>query len=76
MADRIVTDTAGRVWTCVPELNDGVGATDRQGRDVLITCATPSVAAPVGVTVGWQWEKMASTGLARLVSQASPVPKN
>lgn len=76
MTDRIVTDTAGRTWTCVPELKDGAGAADRQGKDVLLMCATPSVAAPVGVTVGWQWETMAAPGLARLVSQASPVPKH
>jgi hypothetical protein len=47
----------------------------KEGRDVVLTCATPSVADPVRLTVGWQWEKMAANGLARMISLASPVPR-
>jgi hypothetical protein len=46
-----------------------------QGRDVILDCATPSVTEKVHLTVGWQWENMSSSGLARLIAQASPVPK-
>jgi hypothetical protein len=73
MADRTVIDSAGRTWTCV--VGPGAaGAAGHQGRDVVLTCATPSVAEPVHITVGWQWESMAPNGLARLISQASPAP--
>lgn len=75
MASRTVTDSAGRIWTCVTE----PPATDRSestmGRDVVLSCATGSLATPVQLTVGWQWESMAASGLARLLSQASPVPR-
>jgi hypothetical protein len=70
MADRTVTDVAGRTWTCVPE-----AATAAPGRDVVLTCQTPSVAAPVSVSVGWQWESISENGLARLIAKASPVPR-
>lgn len=73
MADRTVTDSAGRTWTCATESTGGEGAA--QGRDVVLACVTPSVAEPVHVTVGWQWESMSAPGLARLITQASPVPK-
>ncbi|HYD55169.1 MAG TPA: hypothetical protein VEA99_21210 [Gemmatimonadaceae bacterium] len=73
MTDRTVTDSAGRTWTCTTEL-DGTDETS-QGRDVVLACATPSVSEPVRLTVGWQWESMAATGLARLIAQASPVPR-
>jgi hypothetical protein len=75
MADRTITDSAGRTWTCAPApIADGAAA--RQGQDVVLTCATPSVAEPVEVTVGWQWESMSPNGLARLISQVSPVPRD
>jgi hypothetical protein len=45
------------------------------GRDVALTCATPSVSEPVHIMVGWQWEGMSANGLARMISQASPVPR-
>jgi hypothetical protein len=75
MADRTITDSAGRTWTCTPApIADGAAA--RQGQDVTLTCSTPAVAEPVEVTVGWQWETMAPNGLARLITQASPVPRD
>jgi hypothetical protein len=75
MADRTVTDAAGRIWTCAAQ-PPTEGLAGRQGQDVVLMCATPSVAEPVRLTVGWQWEKMAPHGLARLISHASPVPKS
>ena len=75
MADRTVTDTAGRAWTCTSEPAGAEGAAGAQGRDVRLSCVTSSVAAPLHLTVGWQWEKMAENGLARLISQASPAPR-
>ena len=75
MADRTVTDSAGREWTCAAAPTGAQGAVARQGRDVALTCATPSVSEPVHVTVGWQWEAMAANGLARIISLASPVPR-
>jgi len=45
------------------------------GKDVVLTCSTPSVAEPARVTVGWQWQTMSNNGLARIVSLASPVPR-
>jgi len=75
MADRTVTDVSGRIWTCNSQL-PSQGEAGRQGQDVVIECATPSVLGPVQLTVGWQWEKMAPHGLARLISQASPAPRS
>lgn len=75
MADRTVTDGNGRIWNCAAQAPNE-GAAGRQGQDVVLMCATPSVLEPVRLTVGWQWEKMAAHGLARLISQASPVPKS
>jgi len=75
MADRTVTDTAGRTWTCAAETTDAAGANGSQGRDVVLSCVTPSVDEPVHITVGWQWESMAPAGLARLITQASPAPR-
>jgi hypothetical protein len=75
MADRTVTDSAGRTWTCAGEATAGEGTVQQQGRDVVIACVTPSVIDPVRITVGWQWESMAAPGLARLISQASPAPR-
>ena len=75
MADRTVTDSAGRTWTCATDVAGAEGAETPQGRDVVLACVTPSVGEPVRITVGWQWESMAAPGLARLISQASPVPR-
>ena len=75
MADRTVTDSAGRTWTCTTQPSGAEGAEGAQGRDVVLSCVSPAVDEPVRLTVGWQWEKMAEPGLARLITQASPVPK-
>ncbi|HET7456994.1 MAG TPA: hypothetical protein VFJ74_05005 [Gemmatimonadaceae bacterium] len=79
MADRTVTDSAGRTWTCARQTENAGGAaavgTSAQGRDVVLSCATESVAEPVRITVGWQWESIAAPGLARLIMQASPAPR-
>jgi len=66
-SNRTVTDTEGRVWTCIP----GGASTTKQGQDVVLTCTTPSVPEPIVITVGWQWERMAPKGLARLISAAA-----
>jgi hypothetical protein len=71
VASRTVTDTGGREWTCSPT----AGSNESMGKDVVLTCSTPSVTDPVMLTVGWQWEKMAPNGLARMIAQASPVPR-
>ena len=65
-SNRTVTDAEGRVWTCIP---GGAGA--KQGQDVVLTCSTPTVPEPITITVGWQWERMAAKGLARLISAAA-----
>ena len=75
MAERTVTDSAGRTWTCATEPDGPEGAAVAQGRDVVLHCATPSVGEPVLVTAGWQWESMAAPGLARLIARASPAPR-
>jgi hypothetical protein len=78
MAKRTVTDSAGRTWTCTsaPAAGEGLEGMDAaSGQDVVLSCATDSVAAPVQLTVGWQWQTMAAPGLARLLSQASPPPR-
>jgi len=67
--NRTVTDTEGRVWTCIP--GGAKGAPERQGQDIVLTCSTPSISDPVTITVGWQWEKMAPKGLARLIAAAA-----
>lgn len=74
MTKRSVTDSTGRTWTCAAE-EGGADRASVQGRDVSLACSTPSVTDPVHVTVGWQWESMAPAGLARLINQASPVPR-
>jgi hypothetical protein len=66
-SNRTVTDADGRVWTCIP----GGASGQREGKDVVLTCTTPSVDEPVTITVGWQWERMAPKGLARLISAAA-----
>lgn len=74
MAERIIKDASGRTWTCTAAETAGDG-TMSQGRDVMLSCATPSVDEPVSVKVGWQWESMSENGLARMISQASPASK-
>jgi len=64
--NRTVTDTEGRVWTCIP----GKSA-QKQGQDIVLTCTTPTIVDPVTITVGWQWERMAAKGLARLIAAAA-----
>jgi hypothetical protein len=76
MAERTVTDSAGRTWTCVTAPAKPGEATNSQGKDVVLTCVTPSVTDPVLLTIGWQWEKMAPNGLARMIALASPVPRS
>ena len=66
--NRTVTDTDGRIWTCIP---GGANGAARQGQDIVLTCTTPSITEPVTITVGWQWEKMAEKGLARLIAAAA-----
>jgi len=67
VANRTVKDAEDRVWTCVPAAN----TIESRGRDVMLSCTTPSIPNPVTITVGWQWEKMAEKGLARLIAQAA-----
>lgn len=66
-SNRTVTDAEGRVWTCIP----GGAAAERKGQDVVLTCTTPTVDDPITITVGWQWERMAAKGLARLITAAA-----
>jgi hypothetical protein len=72
MAERTVKDKEGRVWTCStatgPLSTDDAGPV---GRDVKLVCSTPTLPAPVTVTVGWGWEKMSENGLARLIVAAA-----
>jgi hypothetical protein len=75
MADRTVTDAGKRVWTCASAPGGSNASGGDQGQDVALTCTTPSVTEPVHLTVGWQWESMSPNGLARLISQASPIPR-
>lgn len=75
MANRTVKDVSGREWTCVPTLATAVGSAESIGKDVVLNCSTPSVSDPIRLTVGWQWESMSPNGLARMITQASPVPR-
>jgi hypothetical protein len=70
MTTRTVTDSGGREWTCVAN-----ASTEAMGKDVVLSCTTPSVTEPVLVTVGWQWESIAPNGLARMITLASPAPR-
>ncbi len=74
MTNRTVTDTSDRKWTCTPQAATGAAGTEK-GRDVVLSCVTESVTAPVKLTVGWQWEKIADNGLARMIALASPAPR-
>lgn len=75
MANRTVTDANGREWMCVHTPTGTDGGAERMGKDVVLTCSTPSVKEPVRLTVGWQWQAMSPNGLARMLAQASPVPR-
>ena len=75
MTERTVTDSAGRTWTCTSTATQSLTDPDARGKDVIVNCVTPSVEAPVKLTVGWQWEKMAAPGFARMISLQSPPPK-
>lgn len=75
MANRTITDSAGRTWTCESDAAPAGGQGASMGRDVVLACATPSVATPVRITVGWQWENMSASGLGRLLLQTSPLPR-
>jgi hypothetical protein len=73
MASRNVQDTDGRVWACrADDLAHGKAV---QGNDVSILCTTATVTVPVRLTVGWQWMTISENGLARMISSASPVPR-
>lgn len=73
MDSRNVKDVGGRSWAC--RQDDLAHGKPTEGRDVSILCTTASVTIPVRLTVGWQWMKMAEGGLARMITDASPVPK-
>jgi hypothetical protein len=73
MSSRNVMDTAGRKWACRQDDRDDQIL--KEGQDVSILCTTASVTIPIRLTVGWQWSAMADNGLARLITDASPVPK-
>lgn len=75
MAGRTVTDVNGREWTCVPTLTAAAGTAEPIGKDVILTCSTPSVSEPVRLTVGWKWQSVSAKGLARMLAQASPVAR-
>ena len=76
MVKRTVKDIEGRTWVCTAAGESATGANpSAQGQDVKISCTTESVAKPVIVTVGWQWEKTSDNGLARMIALASPVAK-
>ena len=71
MNSRNVRDTAGRSWACRQDDD----SPHREGQDVSILCTTVSVHVPVRVTVGWQWMTMSENGLARIITDKSPVPR-
>lgn len=73
MISRNVTDVGGRTWAC--RQDDLMHGKTPEGQDVSILCTTATVTIPVRLTVGWQWAKMADNGLARLISDASPLPR-
>ena len=75
MAGRSVTDSTGRTWTCVPDLTNSSSESGPMGKDIVLSCSTPTVAEPARVTVGWQWERMSENGLARIINLASPAPR-
>lgn len=73
MPSRNVTDVDGRTWAC--RQDDADAAALKMGQDVSILCTTPSVTVPLRLTVGWKWMTMSENGLARLISEASPLPR-
>ena len=75
MSSRSITDAAGRVWACRQDNNAHYTEKQEMGRDVSILCTTATVTVPLRITVGWQWQTMAENGLGRIISEASPAPK-
>jgi hypothetical protein len=76
MFSRNVIDAGGRTWACRQDDARVIDqSTIKQGQDVSILCTTASVVVPIRLTVGWKWNTMADNGLARLITDASPVPK-
>lgn len=76
MASRNVRDVGGRTWACrQDDAHHYEPQAAKQGQDVSILCTTATVTVPLRLTVGWQWTTMADNGLARLITDASPVPK-
>ena len=71
MNSRNVRDSGGRSWACRQD-DDAV---QKEGQDVSILCTTPSVHVPLRITVGWQWMTMSENGLARIITDKSPVPR-
>lgn len=71
MNSRNVKDAGGRSWACRQDDKEA----PRDGQDVSILCTTPTVQVPVRLTVGWQWMKMSENGLARIITNESPVPR-
>lgn len=71
MSQRTVKDKQGRVWTCTTTADPKHEEGGPVGRDVKLMCSTPTVPAPITVTVGWGWEKMSENGLARLIVAAA-----
>ena len=73
MPSRNVTDAGGRLWACRED--NKVESTMREGQDVSILCTTATVTVPLRLTIGWKWTTMAENGLARINTEASPVPR-
>jgi hypothetical protein len=71
MSQRSIKDKQGRIWTCTTTANPKGDDSAVAGRDVKLMCSTPTLPAPVTVTVGWGWEKMSENGLARLIVAAA-----
>ena len=76
MFSRNVVDAGGRTWACRQDDLRVIGQTTvTKGQDVSLLCTTASVAIPIRLRVSWEWNKMADSGLARLITAQSPVPK-
>jgi len=70
MPSRDVTDAGGRVWQC-QQLDSREKRLQTQ--DVRIECTSVGVAAPVRLTVGWEWQNMPDNLLARLITNVAPL---
>jgi len=71
MFSRNVVDEAGRSWACRQDDANPV----KEGDNVSVLCTTPTVVVPVRISVGWTWNTLPDTGLARLITAKSPVPR-